>query len=385
MRKKIGVLFGGKSVEHEISIISAVQAMENMDRNKYDIIPLYVSKVNKIYSDADLLLMDTYKELNNVTNPKNEIYLEKANQKVLVKRSKGNVFKNNIVNEIDIFFLIVHGTNVEDGALSGFASLYNIPVIGPSVLSGAIGQDKAVMKDILKANNIAQTEYFWIYDNIDYEKVDVKIMSEFGYPVIIKPASLGSSIGIEIAKNKEELYSKLDESFKFDKKIVIEEFLEKFKEVNISLMGNYKDIKFSSTEEVNKDGDILSYEDKYISNGKGKNRVSGMASLSRIIPASIEDEMVKKIKNLTKNVFNCLNVTGVVRMDLMIVGDVVYLNEINNIPGSLSFYLWENNEYNYQKLIDDLVELSIKIFFDEEKKTMTIDTNVLNIKGKKNE
>ena len=196
MRKKIAVFFGGKSVEHEISIITAIQAMENIDRNKYDVVPIYVSKENKLYTNIDFLEIKAFHDLNKVTNQNNEIYLEKKGNKVLIKKTYSNVFKKNVVTEIDLFFLIVHGKNAEDGTLTGFLKMYDLPIIGPSVLAGAIGQDKAIMKDILEVNKIPQVKYLKFNDNQEYEVINEEIKKYLGYPVIIKPANLGSGVGI---------------------------------------------------------------------------------------------------------------------------------------------------------------------------------------------
>lgn len=382
MRQKIGVIFGGKSVEHEISIISALQAMENIDRNKYDVLPIYISKDNRFYSDESLLSMDTFKDLSKATNPAFDVYLEKGENNVLVKKSRGNIFKKNIVGEVDIFFLIVHGTNVEDGTLSGFVNLFDIPVIGPSVLSGAVGQDKAVMKDILKANNINQTKYIWAYDTEDYSEINNRIKQEIGYPVIIKPANLGSSVGIEVVMEESMLETKLDECFSYDQKVVIEEYLTDFRELNISLRGSYKNIEVSPIEEVRKQDEILSYENKYMQDGKNKS--SGMASLARQIPADLDKEIEEEIKRISTEAFKVLNVEGIIRIDFMLANNQVYLNEVNNIPGSLSFYLWQEAGIAYSELINQLIEQGINDFFSKKQKVQSIDTNVLNFKGNKN-
>lgn len=383
MRQKIGVLFGGKSVEHEISIISALQAMEHIDRNQYDVLPIYISKGNKFYSDESFLNIDTFKDLNKATSDAYEVYLEKGNNQVVVKRSKGNVFKKNIVTSVDILFLIVHGTNVEDGTLSGFVNMFDVPVVGPNVLSGAIGQDKAVMKDILKAHNISQTKYIWAYDNESYDAINNRIKQEMGYPVIVKPASLGSSVGIEVIEDESMLEAKLDSSFTYDQKVVIEEYLTDFRELNISLKGNYNNFELSCIEEVRKNDEILSYEDKYLQNAKG-DKSSGMASLARQIPADITDSVKQKLESISKEAFLALNVQGIIRIDFMLVNDTVYLNEVNNIPGSLAFYLWEPKGVSYTELLNSLIEEAINIFFAKKQKTFSIDTNVLAIKGSKN-
>lgn len=383
MRQKIGVLFGGKSVEHEISIISALQAMEHIDRNQYDVLPIYISKDNKFYSDESFLNIDTFKDLNKATSDAYEVYLEKGDNQVIVKRSKGNVFKKNIVTSVDILFLIVHGTNVEDGTLSGFVNMFDVPVVGPNVLSGAIGQDKAVMKDILKAHNISQTKYIWAYDNESYDAINNRITQEMGYPVIVKPASLGSSVGIEVIEDESMLEAKLDSSFAYDQKVVIEEYLTDFRELNISLKGNYHNFELSCIEEVRKNDEILSYEDKYLQNAKG-DKSSGMASLARQIPADITDSVKQKLESIAKEAFLALNVQGIIRIDFMLVNDTVYLNEVNNIPGSLAFYLWEPKGVSYTELLNILIEEAINIFFAKKQKTFSIDTNVLAIKGSKN-
>ena len=379
MRKKIAVFFGGKSVEHEISIITAIQAMENIDRNKYDVVPIYVSKENKLYTNIDFLEIKAFHDLNKVTNQNNEIYLEKKGNKVLIKKTYSNVFKKNVVTEIDLFFLIVHGKNAEDGTLTGFLKMYDLPIIGPSVLAGAIGQDKAIMKDILEVNKIPQVKYLKFNDNQEYEVINEEIKKYLGYPVIIKPANLGSSVGIEVCKNEYELENKLNEVFNYDKKIVIEEYLENFREMNISLYGNYNDIKVSSIEEVKKNDEILSYDDKYLGNGK---KISGMENIKKEIPANISAELKNNIENIAKKAYEVLNCNSLIRIDFMIVDNDIYLNEINTIPGSLSYYLWENKNLSYNDLINDLVDNAIEQYFDEGKKTQSLNVNILNLTGK---
>ena len=379
MRKKIAVFFGGKSVEHEISIITAIQAMENIDRNKYDVVPIYVSKENKLYTNIDFLEIKAFHDLNKVINQNNEIYLEKKGNKVLIKKTYNNVFKKNVLSEIDLFFLIVHGQNVEDGTLTGFLKMYDLPIVGPSVLAGAIGQDKAVMKDILQVNEIPQVKYLKFNDNDDYDVINEKIKQKLNYPVILKPANLGSSVGIEVCRNEYELENKLNEVFSYDKKIVIEEFLEKFREMNISLYGNYKKINVSCIEEVKKNDEILSYDDKYLANGK---KMGGMENITKEIPANISEELKIKIENIAKKAYEVLNCNSLIRIDFMINGNQIYLNEINTIPGSLSYYLWENKNIAYRDLINDLIDNAIEQYFDENKKTQSLNVNLLNLTGK---
>ena len=378
----LAVIFGGCSVEHEISIITALQAIESLDKEKYMIFPIYISKENNWYSDISLLKIDTFKDLSNIKKLK-EVSLIRDNGVVVIKNNNSSLFsfnKNSIITTVDFVMPIVHGTNVEDGALQGYIKTLDIPFFGPTVTSGVIGQDKAIMKDILKANNIPQIDYKWYFNNVEFEDIHKDIISTINLPVIVKPALLGSSVGIGIARTMEELEIATNNAFSYCDKIVIEKFISDFREMNISVVGNFKESKLSVVEEVSKSDDILSYEDKYTSNAKGKSE--GMASLDRIIPAKISNVLSKKIDKIARDTFVCLNAQGVVRIDMIIINDDVFINEINNIPGSLSFYLWEKTNVDYTKLLDQVIEIGVDSYFNQKNIMQSFDTNVLSLQGK---
>ncbi len=384
MKKKLGVIFGGNSVEHEISIISALQAMENIDRSKYEVFPIYITKNNEFYSSEDFFNVDIFKTMEVIPSKYDEVVLSKEDKVLNLRTKSKKLFKDNLVTSIDMLMPIVHGTNVEDGTLQGLIETLDVPYAGPTVLSGAVGQDKAIMKDILKANGIDQVDYIWVTRALDKAEIQALVEEKLSYPVILKPAALGSSIGITTAANAEELMIGLDESFEFSNKIVIEKMLGDFTEVNISVLGDYKNQKVSVIEQVNKNDEILSYEDKYMSGSKSsKGDSQGMASLPRIIPAPLDTEVTEQIQKIALETFKVLNCQGVVRLDLMLADGHIYINEVNNIPGSLAFYLWEETGMNYTELLDEIINIGINAYFDKSKTTFSISSNVLNMQGVK--
>ncbi len=381
MKINIAVIFGGQSVEHEISIISAMQAIQHLDQSKYQTIPIYISKSGKFFSDSSFMSIEPFKDFNESKYTENIIFRKKDQVHIQAKTKLYNQKKQ----AIDLFFPIVHGTNVEDGKLQGFLETMKIPVVGPSVLSGAIGQDKAVMKDILKANDINQTKFIWVNKNDQVNVVDQLINQKIGYPVLLKPANLGSSIGITKVMDQSELSDALKECFTYDNKIVIEQLLFDFEEYNISVIEFEDQYKCSVIEKVLKNEDILSYEDKYMSkSGKNTNSEnSGMASLTREIPANLKEEEVTYIHKMVKESAKVLNCQSLVRFDLIKTKDQkFYINEVNNIPGSLSFYLWENNQFTYQELLEQLIELSVNKHYRKQKLVSSFTTNVLSLNSK---
>ncbi len=275
MKIKIGVFFGGKSVEHEVSIITAIQAIENMDKNKYDIIPIYISKENKMYCGEYIGDITRYKNIDDLIKISHQVTLAQINNKVALLRCNKKFLKNNIYDYIDIAFPIVHGTNVEDGTLQGYLKIFNIPYVGSDVMASACGMDKYVCKCILKENDIPvlDCKCFTLKDyNEDLEKVINTIEENFSYPVIVKPVNLGSSVGIKIAKNLEELKDAIEDAFLYSKKILVERAIKNLREINCSVVGDYESAEASECEEPIKTDEILSFNDKYIS---GRKEASG--------------------------------------------------------------------------------------------------------------
>ena len=384
MKIKLGVLFGGKSTEHEISIISAIQAVNYLDKTKYDVTPIYITKNNEFYIGEGIADIKNYTKLDELLKSSQRVILTPNGNKVDLLRYPLKKFGNNKMGEIELAFPIVHGTNVEDGTLQGYLSMLNIPYVGCDVTSSAVGMDKYVMKTVLKENGIPVLDCLR-FTSVDYDfSIDAiveKCEQKIGYPVIVKPVNLGSSIGISKANDKNELLSALDTAFGFADVILIERAITALKEINCAVLGDYTDAQASECEQPLNATNILSFEDKYMSGGKGAKGTAskGMASLSRQIPADITDEKRDEIRKMAVDAFKCLGCNGVTRIDFMIDmdTDTVYLNEVNTIPGSLSFYLWEPIGLPYAKLLDNMINLAFKRQREQSEITYSFDSNVL--------
>lgn len=383
MKIKVGVIYGGDTVEHEVSIITAVQAMSYMNTEKYEIIPIYINKERIWYTGKMLMDMDIYKDLGLLKKYAKRVTLTKKDGTYVLQATHG-LFRKDIT-ELDIAFPIVHGNGVEDGSLAGYLDSIGIPYVGSNVLGSALGQDKVIQKQVMEVSNIPIPKYTWFYD-VEYLSDSSKIQKEvkkLGYPVIIKPAKLGSSIGITIAKNEEELDKAINEAIQYDHKILIEEVISDLIEVNCSVFGNYEYQETSALAQMKTKNEFLTYEDKYIGGGKGKKgSLKGAGKMSTgdmIVPAKLDSKIETKVRELSIQTFKALNLSGVVRVDLLINGKTneVYVNEPNTIPGCLAFYMWMPVGKDYTTLLDDMITLAIKDYKNKQRKTSSFDSNIL--------
>lgn len=379
MKIKIGVIYGGETVEHEVSVISALQAMNNLNEDKYDIVPIYISKDRIWYTGHMLRDIEFYKEFEDEKKYATKVMLYKKGKTFLLQRTTG-LFRKDIT-DLDVILPVVHGNNVEDGSLAGLLDSIGIPYVGSHVLGGALGQDKVVMKQVMESVNLPIVPYTWFYDSeyLDNKENILKEIKKIGYPVIVKPATLGSSIGIEVAKNEKDIESKIEDAMEYDTKIVVEKVIENLTEVNASVLGNYEYQKVSLLEEVMGEDEILSFADKYLGNAKSKGTASkGMASTSRIVPARISEKLTKEIQDTAKQVFKVLNLSGVCRVDFLIDNkeNKFYVNEPNTCPGSLSFYLWKEAGMKYSELLDEMVSIAIKEYKHKNQKTMSFKSSI---------
>ena len=390
MKIKLGVIFGGETVEHEVSIITALQAIEHINKDKYDVVPIYISK-DRIWYTGDMLKeIDIYQDFNELKKYAKQCVLTKKGKEFYLQRTTG-LFKRNIT-DIDIAFPIVHGNNAEDGTLQGYLDTLGIPYVGSRVLGSALGQDKVVMKQVFKDEGLPIVDYIWFFDS-EYADDTDKIfdnVKKLGYPVVVKPATLGSSVGIKLVKEENDLANAIEEAMKYDTKIVVEKAVDNLVEVNCSVFGNYISQETSVIEEVTSDEDILTFEDKYIGGSKGKLKgkgmpSKGMASASRIIPARIDKKLETDIKDISKKAFRALNLSGVCRIDYLIdkKTNKFYINEPNTIPGSLSYYLWEPTGKKYEDLLDEMITLAIKDYKNRSKKIYSFESNILSNIGVK--
>jgi D-alanine-D-alanine ligase len=378
MKLNIGVMYGGPSVEHEISIISANQVMEALDKDKYNIIPIYIDKAGDFYTSREYQDMELYKDLQKVVKKGTKVIFKKVNSNVAMYNFKNIPFAGKLAT-IDIFFPVLHGTFGEDGTIQGLLESLDATFVGCSAKAAVNGQDKVFMKNILRDNNIKVVDFTWFYNSdyfADSKAVIKKIERKLKYPVIVKPASLGSSIGINKAKDQKELCAAIDDAIQYDNKILVEKVIENLTEVNCAVLGDYSEQQTSVIEEVVQSDEILSYDDKYQNKDS---KAQGMASVKRIIPAKIGDELTRKIEKIAVDSFKILNLSGDTRIDFLIDKGTqeVFLNETNTIPGSLAFYLWEEKGLDFKSLCDLLIKYAIKAKKERKQRITSFDTNVL--------
>lgn len=381
MKTRVAMIFGGKSVEHEVSVISGIQAILAMDTDKYEVIPVYMTKKNEMYTGKDIGNIEAYKDINALLNRSQRVIMINENGRVKLMPFPLKKFGKNQETEIDIAFPVVHGTNVEDGAFQGYLKTMGIPFVGCDVTASAIGMDKYIMKAVLKEGNVPVLDAK-LYTLSDYKDIDSlleNVEKEIGYPAIVKPVNLGSSVGISVAKNRLELTNSIDDAFRYATKVLVEHAISRLREINCAVLGDENDAIASECEEPLHSEDILSYEDKYVSNSKSGGS-KGMASVSRKIPAEISSELREEIREMAVRSFKLLGCNGVARIDFMIdeESNKLYFNEINTIPGSLSFYLWEPVGIPYKELLSRMIDLCLKRARQEESLTFTFDTNILN-------
>lgn len=350
MSKKInvGILFGGKSVEHEISVKSAKNVYEAIDKNKYNVIMIGISKDGRWFKDPSTT----------------EGYVKGTNQLAIIPGSEGSqIFdleKKELITELDVIFPILHGPFGEDGTIQGLLKLVNTPFVGSGVLGSAIGMDKEVMKRLLKDSEIPSAKYmvfnkYMIEENPTFEEVKEYL----GMPVFVKPANLGSSVGISKAKNKEEFEKSINEAFKYDTKLIVETYIEG-REIECSVLGNEMPI-VSLLGEIISNHEFYTYEAKYLDeNG---------AALE--IPAKLTEDEIKDAQEMAIKTYKSLYCEGFTRIDFFLTKDKGFIiNEINTIPGftNISMYpkLWEISGIKYSDLIDRLIQYGIDRFNKEK-------------------
>ena len=402
MKIKVGVFFGGKSVEHEISVITMSQAISSLNPDKYEIVPIYISKQGVMYTGEDLLDLYSFKDMDGLLKRCYKVCGVNDGKGVKVMRCPAPFIGRRVLNTIDVAFPIVHGTNVEDGTMAGFLNLLDIPYVGPDIMASSIGMDKILMKKVLKESGLPVVDYvsFFSMEYIkDEEKIQKEIKEKLRFPVIVKPGNLGSSVGIKKANNESELVEAIEFAMEFSDRIIVENAVENLKEINCSVIGNIVDSETSVCEEPFFSDEILSYADKYMGGSKSNKGVGikggakgiagakaggkGMAVSDKKLPADISDEKRDEIQKLTKETFKVLGCSGVARVDFLMdkKTEKVYVNEINTIPGALSYYLWEATGKSFEKELDELIDIALKRHREREKLTFSYDQNILAMQG----
>lgn len=381
--KSLGVIFGGITCEHDVSVVTGLQLIENIDRTKYEIHPIYIHSDGEWYTGKELLDAHIYKEFS-----KHESSLKKAvippNKKGMIALGNGLFSKNEFI-PLDVVIPAMHGMNGEDGTLQGLLELANIPYTSSGVLGASIGMDKILMKKVFEAHDLPVLPYVYFVRGEwekDREKILNDIESKLEYPMFVKPSNLGSSIGINKAKDRDGLAYAIDVAVNYDERIVVEKGVQNLKEINCSAIGIGDEVEASVCEEPVSWEEFLTFDEKYMRGGKGAKggaKQAGMKSMDRKVPAEISDEQTKEIQEITKKAFRCLNSRGVSRIDFIIDIDTnkTYINEINTIPGSFAFYLWEYSGVTYTKLIDRIVEIAEKANEEKNKNNYTFKSDII--------
>ena len=387
--KKVGVVFGGVTCEHDVSIVTALQLIQNIDKTKYDILPIYIHSDGEWYIGNRLLENSLdYKKFDLFKGGIDKGYIPPNKQGVVIP-ARGFMNKDTFI-KLDVVIPAMHGVNGEDGTLQGLLELANIPYTSSGVLGASIGMDKILMKKVFQAHLIPVLPYtFFLRDEWEKNKdiVVAGIEAVLRYPMFVKPSNLGSSIGISKAVDKESLINAIEVAVQYDERIIVENGLENFKEVNCSAIGRGNDVRVSVCEQPVSWKEFLTFDEKYIGSNKTSKfggakdgaKAGSMANMSRKVPADITPEQTAEVKKYTAEVFKALNSKGVVRIDFMVNNEdgKVYVNEINTIPGSFAFYLWDYDDLKYPKLIDKLIEIAEKENAEKNKNKYTYESDII--------
>ena len=387
MKVRLAVILGGRTCEHDVSIISGLQAAQNIDREEYDVGVIYIHGDSNWYYGEKLNDINFYKAF----DPKQVTRVVPAgiDGKLRLIRHpddpKPLFEKNKILAEFEVVMPVIHGMNGEDGTLQGMLELWNIPYTSSGVMGSSVGMDKIAMKQLFRGCGFPVLKDTWLSRaewNEAGEEVLDRIEMLLGYPVYVKPANLGSSIGISRADDREGLRDAIDIAVGYDKRVLVEYGVKNLKEINISVLGYAGEVRTSVTEMPVKWSDFLGFDEKYLRGAKGPSQ--GMESLQRLVPAPVGDEMIARVEKLAADIFRALDCKGVVRIDFILDEDTheLYVGEINTIPGSLSFYLWEPAGVKFSELLDKMVEYALRASADKNRSVYSFKSDILSHVGK---
>lgn len=382
-KTQLGVIFGSRSCEREVCIISAVQLMNHVDPEKYDVIPVYISETGVWYTGEALRRIETYQHFNPDAKGVEQVQLDMTagSGALLATRPGKGLFgkpETVVVARLQACVVVMHGLNGEDGTIQGMLELANLPYTSTGVAGSAIGMDKIMMKQFFRGADLPILPDCWFTRSM-WEKDRAAVLSaveeKLGYPVFVKPANLGSSIGVSRADDREELEDSLDLAFDYDRRVLVEKGLDKPIELNCSVLGYDDDVTASPIEMPISADKFLDFKEKYLAGGGSK----GMASLHRILPAPIPEELRDQLQQLSCDIFRMMDCKGVVRIDYMWdkATDKIFITEINTIPGSLAFYLWENAGVKYTELIDRMVACAFRAHEDKNMRNYAYTSDIL--------
>ena len=388
-KMNIAVFFGSRSCEHDVSIVSALQCIEATKAAGFNVTPVYISRVGLWYTGEPLENIETFREFNPMTKGITRVTLDvtaNAGDLWAWPPQRAGLFAKvpAPLCHIDCVIPVFHGWHGEDGTIQGLLEMANIPYASSGVLGSAIGMDKIAMKQILRGAGFPVLDFVWFTrEQLKKERQAVieRVEKEIKYPAFIKPAALGSSIGVSRAKNREELERALDVAASYDRRILVEVGVVHPVEINCAAVGYGEDVRASVCEmPVPSSNDtFLDFWQKYLRNASTKGEDSrGMKSLSRVVPAPIGDELTGRIQTMTCDIFKLLDCCGTVRVDFILdQNDMLFVNEPNTIPGSLAFYLWKASGLDFPKLIEKMVEDALRAHADKNSSVFAYDSSIL--------
>lgn len=383
-KKNLLVAFGGASPEHEVSVLTAHQAMAALEDSEYSLVPLYITKNGRFYTGTELLELKQFEDLKALEEKLTPCgFTQNEYGQPVLKTSPTGIFKKEKSIPLYAALIAFHGSRGENGSFQGLCEMFAIPHTGSGVAGSAIGMDKVAAKNLCSANGIPVVESVDFYESSWVDRRD-KILSEIealGYPVIAKPVHLGSSIGVKVVHSRDELIRAVEEAFRYDDHLLLETVISPLMEINCSVLGSSERCRTSVCERPLGREEILSFQDKYMND----EQVKGMASADREIPAKISDDLESSIREASEAIFMMLNCSGVARLDFLVNSDTgaFYFNEINTIPGSFSFYLWEETGLSFPELIKELIEIAVEEEKRKSRRIQSYETNLLSRKAVK--
>lgn len=371
MKLSIGVIFGGRSLEHDLSVLTAIQAMDNIDKERYEVVPIYITKDLTFYSGGMLRYIDSYKDFRLIDRYATKVNLINKNGKFILQTT--GLIKR-VYKEIHLAFPMVHGKYTEDGSIVGYLETLGIPIVGSDIYSSSLCQDKVFTKEVLNGNDIPVVDYVYFSDS-DYklDKEDIfKKIEELSYPLIIKQARLGSGIGIEIVNRKEELESSIEKAMKNDERVLVEEYIADRREFNMAVLLSKGKLIGSVIEEIIKD-EPCNYYDKYRKDNEDD-------TFKRIFPADISKTLTEEIEKTSKKTYKVLALSGVARIDYVYDNKKkkLYVNEVNTIPNFFSHHLFDDKNIDYRELLGIMIKEAIDKIHKENDMVKDIEDNLFN-------
>jgi D-alanine-D-alanine ligase len=357
-KQTVGVIFGSRSVEHDVSIVTAQQVIQALLPSKYEVVPIYITRDGKWLTGPLLTDIKTFQAANleELMGIKETLISPIVQHHGMITPPISGTFGRNALRRLDVIFPVVHGTHGEDGTLQGLFELADLPYVGCGVMASAVANDKIATKALLKEHGIPVLDYVafqrqdWLNDR---EAVLQRIESKLAYPLFVKPATLGSSIAISRPADRQAAIAAIDVALNFDRRAIVESALVDSMEINGAVLGN-NEFRASVLEHPVSFQDFLTYEDKYMRSGSP----DGMKGAERVIPAPLPDEMTARIRQVAIDAFKAVDGRGTARIDFLLKEGNVYVNEINTMPGSLAFYLWQAEGMTPAMLVDELIRLA---------------------------